>query len=112
MEYVTGKPEDPIELRVYPNANGAFTLYEDENDNYNYEKGAYATIQFTWNDSARTLTIGRREGQFPGMLMNRTFKIVIVGPGHGTGLEPMLQPDEIVSYNGSVEVVHLGLPKN
>ena len=43
-EWSTEKAEDPIELRIYRGADGDFTLYEDENDTYNYEKGAYATI--------------------------------------------------------------------
>ena len=69
---------DPIELRVYRGANENFTLYEDEDDNYNYETGAYATIPMTWNDSTQTLTIGARQGSFPGMLSSRTFNIVWV----------------------------------
>jgi alpha-D-xyloside xylohydrolase len=75
VHYATEKPADPIELRVYPGANGEFTLYEDENDGYNYEKGVYATIPLRWNDRTRTLTIGERQGGFPGMLRERTFRI-------------------------------------
>jgi alpha-D-xyloside xylohydrolase len=58
------KPEDPIELRIYPGADGDFTLYEDENDNYNYEKGAHATIAMHWDDAAHTLTIGLAKAAF------------------------------------------------
>ena len=65
-EYAAEKAADPIELRVYRGADGDFTLYEDENDNYNYEKGAYATIPLPWDDAAQTLTIGDRTGHFPG----------------------------------------------
>lgn len=68
VQYVSEKPADPIELRVYRGADGAFTLYEDQSDNYNYEKGAFATIPLTWNESSGTLTIGARKGKFPGML--------------------------------------------
>jgi len=39
VQYATEKQWDNLEIRVYPGANGEFTLYEDENDNYNYEKG-------------------------------------------------------------------------
>ena len=60
MQYATEKPADPIELRVYRGADGKFTLYEDEGDNYNYEKGKYATIPFEWNEAKQTLTIGKR----------------------------------------------------
>ena len=76
MQYVGEKAWDKLELRVYPGANGSFTLYEDEGDNYNYEKGQYATITFHWNDKARTLTIDERKGSFPGMLTQRQFTVV------------------------------------
>ncbi|MGB8030493.1 MAG: glycoside hydrolase family 31 protein [Terracidiphilus sp.] len=112
MEYATQKPEDPIELRVYPGANGSFTLYEDENDNYNYEKNAYATIPIAWNDTSRTLTFGSRSGDYPGMVKDRTFAIVVVRPSHGTGLTMTLQPDQIVHYSGNSESVHVGTRGN
>jgi len=100
LQYSTEKPEDPIELRVYTGADGSFTLYEDENDTYNYEKGAYATIPLQWDDGAKTLIIGARAGKFPGMLATRTFRIVFVSDGHGTGIDPTDQPDKIVTYAG------------
>ena len=77
MLYVGEKAWDQIEVRVYPGADGDFTLYEDEGDNYNYEKGVYTTIPFHWNDKARTLTIGERKGEYPGMLAKRQFTIVL-----------------------------------
>ena len=77
MQYVGEKKWDNLEMRVYPGANGRFVLYEDEGDNYNYEKGAYATITFQWNDSKKVLTIGDRQGNYPGMLKTRTFTIVM-----------------------------------
>jgi alpha-D-xyloside xylohydrolase len=67
VQYATEKRWDNLEIRIYPGADGEFTLYEDENDNYNYEKGLYSTIMFTWNDAANTLTINDRNGNFPGM---------------------------------------------
>jgi alpha-D-xyloside xylohydrolase len=108
LQYSTEKPEDPIELRVYAGANGSFTLYEDENDTYDYEKGAHATIPLVWDDAARTLTIGARTGKFPGMLETRTFRIVFVAEGHGTGIGApgdSDQPDKIVTYSGAQIVV-------
>ena len=77
MQYVGEKPWDNLELRVYPGADGSFMLYEDEGDSYNYEKGVYSTIAFTWNDRSRTLTIGERQGSFPGMLQTRQFTVVM-----------------------------------
>lgn len=77
MQYVGEKSWDNLEVRVYPGANGNFLLYEDEGDNYNYEKGVYATIPIQWDDKARTLTIGERKGEYPGMLKQRKFTIVL-----------------------------------
>ena len=76
MEYVGQQPWDDLEIRVYPGTDADFTLYEDEGDNYNYERGIRSTIAFHWNDHTRTLTIGARQGSYPGMLQNRSFTIV------------------------------------
>jgi alpha-D-xyloside xylohydrolase len=100
MEWSTEKPEDPIELRIYRGADGSFTLYEDENDNYDYEKGVFATIPLQWDDAKQTLTIGDRSGKFPGMLESRTFRIVFVGENHGVGVASTDQADKTVQYSG------------
>ncbi|MCU7552629.1 glycoside hydrolase family 31 protein [Chitinophagaceae bacterium LB-8] len=78
VQYAEEKKWNNLELRIYPGADAAFTLYEDENNNYNYEQGKYAEITFNWNDQARTLTIKDRKGSFPGMLSTRKFNIVLV----------------------------------
>ena len=76
VQYVGEKQWNNLELRVYPGADAAFTLYEDEGDNYNYEKGIYTTIPITWAERAHTLTIGERKGTYPGMLEKRSFTII------------------------------------
>ena len=100
LQYAAEKPADPIELRIYPGADGEFTLYEDENDNYNYEKGSYATISIRWDEKKNTLIIGDRHGEFSGMLEHRTFHVIWVGDHHGVGLESETRVDATVSYNG------------
>ena len=77
MQYVGEKTWDNLELRVYPGADGTFLLYEDEGDGYDYEQGAYSTIQLQWNDRTRTLTIADRKGSYPGMLQHRQFTVVM-----------------------------------
>jgi len=99
-EWSTEKPEDPIELRVYRGADGDFTLYEDENDGYNYERGVYATIPLHWDDAKQTLTIGERKGTFPGMLMERRLQIVFVRENHGAGITAESKPDKVLTYSG------------
>ena len=76
IQWSDEKPADVIDLYIYAGADGKFTLYEDENVNYNYEKGAYAMIDFVYSESDRTLTIGERKGSFPGMLTERTFNVM------------------------------------
>ena len=105
IEWASQKPADPIELRVYPGADGDFTLYEDEGDNYDYEKGKYATILFHWDDSRRALTIGEREGQYPGMLERRSFRVVFVRDLHGIGPGSTRSADKIVQYSGKKTIV-------
>jgi len=99
-EWSTQHLADPLELRVYPGAEGDFTLYEDENDGYNYEKGAYSTIALHWDEAHHTLTIGARKGAFPGMLQSRRFRVVFVHENHGGGIEPADRPDRVVEYDG------------
>jgi len=105
LQYATEKPADPIELRIYPGASGDFTIYEDENDNYNYEKGLHSTIGLSWNDQTRTLTIKKREGSFPGMIMKRTFNVILVKENHGIGVETTDKIDRAIVYNGSMQQI-------
>jgi alpha-D-xyloside xylohydrolase len=78
VQYASEKKWDNLDLIVYPGAQGKFTLYEDENDNYNYEKGEFSTIDFLWNDKIGRFTIGERKGSFINMIKNRIFRIYIV----------------------------------
>jgi len=99
IQWSDEKPADVIDLYVYQGADGEFTLYEDENVNYNYEKGAYSKIAFSYDDRMKLLSIEEREGEFPGMLEERTFNIIPVSK-NGVG------KTQTVKYNGlSMKVV-------
>ncbi len=105
LQYAAEKPADPIELRIYPGADGDFVLYEDENDTYDYEKGAYATVAFHWNEGKRQLLISERRGSYPGMPARRRFNVVVVGPDHGVGIEDTPRADQAVPYSGTQQQV-------
>lgn len=107
VQYATEKRWDDLELRIYDGADGSFTLYEDENDNYNYEKGVYSTVSFLWNNAKKTLTISDRKGSFPGMLTERKFKIILVGKNKGTGTEIVKQYDKEITYEGKKIIIKL-----
>ncbi len=78
MQYVDEIPDAPYEIRVYTGADGEFTLYEDAGDGYEYERGAYALVQLTWNDRRGELTVGARQGRFDGMVESREYKVVFI----------------------------------
>ena len=99
VQYATEKKWDNLEIRIYPGANGEFTLYEDEDDNYNYEKGLNSTISMKWDNQTKTLTIGERKGTFAGMLTNRKFNFVLVQKGNGAGVTQRKTTRAII-YNG------------
>ncbi len=86
VQYSAQSNWDNLEIRIYPGADGEFILYEDEQNNYNYEKGRYAEIPFRWDDATQTLTIDERKGEFEGMLRDRTFRIVLVDAEKNMGL--------------------------
>ena len=100
VQYSTEKKWDNLEVRVYPGADGKFVLYEDENDGYAYENGKYTEIPFTWNEQTQTLTIGKRTGEFDGMLTERTFRICKVTKYNGTGDLHATEYSAEVKYTG------------
>ena len=106
MQYSSEMPASEITLYVYAGKDGAFTLYEDEGVNYNYEKGQYATIPFTYNEADATLTIGDCTGGFPGMLKERTFNIVKVGKDRPQPFD-LKAKGTVVKYNGKEQSVKL-----
>jgi alpha-D-xyloside xylohydrolase len=106
MQYSDEKPADKITLYVYAGQNGSFTLYEDEGVNYNYEKGKYATIPFTYDEATHSLTIGQRQGEFAGMLKERSFNVVLVSETKAQAFN-LSAKGQLVKYNGTKTSVKL-----
>jgi alpha-D-xyloside xylohydrolase len=105
IQYTTEKSADPLTLYVYTGKDASFTLYEDENVNYNYEQGKYSTIPFTYNEATKTLTIGERQGAYSGMLETRSINIVWVKKDHAVGVSFNAHPDQMVKYDGKTLTV-------
>lgn len=108
IQYTMEKPTDPIRLFVYTGADGALALYEDEDVNYNYENGAFSWIPLKYSNKERVLTIGTRQGHFPGMLKRRTFEILWVTDGKPSSLDFLSKPDAIVTYDGMQQSIKMG----
>ncbi len=106
IQYATER-QDPVEIRIYPGADAVFVLYDDENDNYNYEKGLYSAIAFHWNDARKTLMISGREGAFPGMPAERRFNIVRVAKNRGAGTAVSETIDKKIVYKGKFVKIKL-----
>jgi alpha-D-xyloside xylohydrolase len=77
VQFATEKKWDNLTVKIYPGADSDFVLYEDEFDNYNYEKGNYTEVPFHWNDKSKTLTIDARKGQYKDMIDKRNFNLIL-----------------------------------
>ena len=93
-------PSDLLEVRVYPGADGAFELYADSGDTYDYEKGLHRTVTLRWDDAARTLVVGEGQGSYPGMPERIRIRLVVVSEAHGIGEEPTAESDGEALYDG------------
>lgn len=107
LQHTSEKPADPLMLFVYAGKDASFSLYEDEGTNYNYEKGAFATIDFNYNERIKTLTIGNRKGNFKGMLENRTFKILVITAKSAKALDFNQKVNQTITYNGKATTIKL-----
>jgi alpha-D-xyloside xylohydrolase len=107
LQWTGEKPADPLTLFVYAGKDGTFTLYEDDGLTYGYEKGAFSRIPIRWNDTTRTLTIGKREGSFAGMLARRTFEVVVVSKDRPVAFSFEPKADRTVRYEGAAVDVRL-----
>lgn len=97
----------PWEIRVYPGADGCYTIYEDEGDNYNYEKGLYATVRLEWDDKKGELTLHKREGNFPGLCTKRLVRVVKVRSSVGCGLDESQDEVKEFLYEGKRKKIKL-----
>jgi alpha-D-xyloside xylohydrolase len=100
IQYAEEKTNGDIELRIYTGSGGSFSFYEDENDNFDYKKGMYSIIPFSWDENTKTLVIGSRKGTYPEMIKKRKIKIVFVDENHGAGMEIEKQPLKEIMYTG------------
>ena len=107
MQWSDEKPAELINLYVYAGQDGKFQLYEDEGTNYNYEKGKYATIDIEYNDDDRTVSFSARKGNFPGMLKNRRFNVVLITKDAPKPLDLDNPQGKLVTYNGKAVKVQL-----
>jgi len=56
-QYTGEKVDGPLDVSVYPGADGSFLLYEDDGNSWNFRKGEWMGIQMAWNDSRKALTM-------------------------------------------------------
>lgn len=104
VQYATERPDAPYEIRIYPGADGKFTVYEDDNETYDYEKGQYATYDLVWNDAARTLTVSARKGSYPGLVKARTLNLVLANATNASAIEPA-SATRTIQYSGKAATV-------
>ncbi len=104
LQYTAQENDGSVSLYIFPGQDGAFTLYEDEGVNYNYEKGEYSNIEIEYNDSTGEVKLRRRRGEFTGMKTSKTFRIFWIG-AHSTGELEQAHPDKVVEYVGEELII-------
>lgn len=107
MQYSTEQIPDPIKLHVYPGTNASFTLYEDENEHFNYKNGQFQKIPILYNEAEKLLIIGESEGSYPECLKKRTFQIVLAGKLDKIVTNKTKTVTHTVLYEGKKIVVRL-----
>ena len=107
LQYTAEKPADPLTVYVYSGASGSLALYEDDGTTYDYEKGAFSEIPLEWSEANATLTIGRRQGSFPGMPARRTIQVVLCSKEQPAGFRFDATPLKTVEYTGEAVSVKL-----
>ena len=107
IQYTAEKAADPITLFIYTGKDASFSLYEDEGVNYNYEKGAFSNIDFTYTEKTRTLNLSDRRGEFKGMIPNRTIRIIVISPKSAKPLDFNQKAGYKLSYTGKQVAVKL-----
>jgi len=110
VQYATQSPDAPYEVRIYPGRDARFTIYEDDNETYDYEKGLYAAYDLVWNDRARTLTIGPRRGRFPGLVATRRLNIAVMSQANATGFGSA-PASRSIAYRGKPMTVSFAMPQ-
>ena len=103
----TAEAQTDLTILVFTGRDASYSLYEDEGVNYNYEKGKYATIDFSYDEATRTLTIGERKGDFKGMLKQRRFNVVVVNRDNAKALNLENPVGTMVQYNGKQTSIQL-----
>ena len=98
-QYVDEHPDAPITLTVYTGADGQFSLYEDDGVSNAYKRGEFTRIPLSYNEKTGTLTIGKRQGQYQGMIAQRQFKIHFIKPGMSSATT-LDVADQTVNYGG------------
>jgi alpha-D-xyloside xylohydrolase len=105
IQYTNEKPSAPLTLFVYTGANGRFDIYDDDGLNYGYQRGEFARIPVSYDDASGSLTIGARQGSFPGMLQQRVFNVRWISGPSQDAANFDAAPDKSVTYTGATVTI-------
>jgi alpha-D-xyloside xylohydrolase len=105
VQYAREKPAGPIVLHVFTGKDGSFSLYEDDGVTPEYEKDQFARVPLTWNEAAKTLTIGARQGKYPGMPATRAISVRFHTPGKATAVDFAENTATRVTYDGTAQTI-------
>ncbi|WP_235549536.1 TIM-barrel domain-containing protein [Paenibacillus sp. Soil766] len=101
IQFAEERPNNNIHLCIYSGQNSSFVYYEDEGDNYNYERGVFALIPMVWDEEKRTFIIKERQGTYPGMSTNQSFNITFFGVKDVDGSLKEAEKKTQIHYTGN-----------
>jgi len=107
IEYTSQKSSPDLTLLVYEGNNCQFKLYEDEDVNYNYEKGSFSNITFSYDNFSKAITVGNLTGTFDNMVKERKINIVFHSAQKARKLELNPRPDNQIIFNGGASTINL-----
>lgn len=79
ISYLGAKPFENLTLRIYPSGSTSCTLFDDDGESYEYEKGSLSSTLFECRQDGgkTTITLNPVQGSFNGMSQSRTYALEV-----------------------------------
>lgn len=103
------KLPETFDLYIATGSDGAFSLYEDSGDGFDYEKGSFTTTDFTWNEKEKTFTIHSSAGDKSILPQKRKYTLHFMNcdfTGVSSAKENVFYSEEKRELQYSVEVAY------
>jgi len=80
-QYAGEKVDGPLSVKIYPGADGGFTVYEDDGSSFDFRKGSWMGIRMAWREQTRTFSAQLASGSRMLAAPSRKLEIALAGGG-------------------------------